>query len=195
MKVYVIRHGQSEANLQERYAGWMPVPLSPLGRQQAEKARENLRRIPIDRVYCSDLARARETAQIVVPACQAEPTAALREIGVGRIEGMLCRECEERYGAQYFQCERMQDFSCFGGETGEEMRQRIHGFLRQLEQLEGVEHVAVIGHEGTVRETLNYALGQTVLLEHLQIDNASISVFDCTQGRWKLLQWNYTGEL
>ena len=194
MRVYVIRHGQSEANLGDYYAGWLPVHLSDKGRQQAEKAGELLRGLRMDRVFCSDLERAKETAAILFPNNQAEPTDALREIGVGRIEGLPIRECEERWPEEYARAEAEQDFSFFGGESGEEMRERIHVFLWQLDKL-GAENIAIVGHEGTVRETLNFALDEVIPLEHLKIDNASVSVFEVTDGHWKLLQWNYTGFL
>ena len=194
MNVYVIRHGQSEANLGDYYAGWLPVHLSDKGRQQAESTRNQLRGIQMDRVFCSDLQRAKETAAILFPENEAEPTDALREIGVGRIEGLPIRDCEERWPEEYARAEAEQDCSFFGGESGAEMRRRIHGFLAEVERV-GADHVAVVGHEGTVRETLNFALEQVIPLEHLKIDNASVSVFEVTAGRWKLLPWNTTGAL
>ena len=194
MRVYVIRHGQSEANLGDYYAGWLPVHLSDKGRRQAENARDQLRGIRMDRVFCSDLQRAKETAAILFPDKQAEPTDALREIGVGKIEGLPIRECEERWPEEYARAEAEQDFSFFGGESSVQMRSRIHLFLWQLDKL-GAENIAIVGHEGTVRETLNFALNQVIPLEHLKIDNASVSVFEVTEGRWKLLRWNHTGVL
>ena len=194
MRVYVIRHGQSEANLADLYAGWLPVHLTDKGRQQAESAQVQLRDIRMDRVFCSDLQRAKETAAIIFPENQEEPTDALREIGVGRLEGLTVRECEERWPEEYARAEAEQDFSFFGGESGVEMRERIHGFLGEMEKIHA-EHVAIVGHEGTVRETLNFALEQIIPLEHLRIENAAVSVFEVSAGRWKLLRWNHTGVL
>ena len=65
----------------------------------------------------------------------------------------------------------------------------------ELEQITGCEHVAVFGHEGTVHQIFNHAVGYDVLLEHLQVDNASATVFSYEDGCWKLLKWNYTGAL
>ena len=55
--------------------------------------------------------------------------------------------------------------------------------------------MAVFGHEGTVHQIFNHAVGHDVLLEHLQVDNASVTVFSYENGCWKLLKWNYTGAL
>ncbi len=195
MKLYVVRHGQSEANAQACHAGWRPVSLTALGRQQAEMARRSLEGVAFDCVYCSDLQRAKETAAIVLPGSVPIYTAALREICVGKLDGLTFAECEEIYGNAYLDSEQRQDFSAFGGETGEEMRRRIHAFLSDLEQLHNVERVAIIGHEGTVRETLNYVLGTVIPLEHVEIQNASVSVFTLGEHGKKLLRWNDTGRL
>ena len=195
MKIYVVRHGQSEANVEDRYAGWRAVSLTALGRQQAEMARENLAGVAFDRVYCSDLQRAKETAAIALPGSIPIYTPALREIGVGKLDGLTIAACEKRYGQVYLDAERRQDFSAFGGETGEEMRQRIHGLLAEVEKLQNVENVALIGHEGTVREMLNYVLGTVIPLEHIEIQNASVSVFSLGEVGRKLLCWNYTGQI
>lgn len=195
MKLYVVRHGQSEANLEERHAGWRSVPLTACGRQQAEMAQRNLSGVVFDRVYCSDLQRAKETAAIALPDCTPVYTPALREICVGKLDGLTFAECEKRYGQDYLAAEQRQDFSAFGGEAGEEMRQRIHSFLAEVEKLQNVERVALVGHEGTVRETLNYVLGTVIPLEHMEIQNASVSVFALGADGRKLLRWNYTGQL
>ena len=190
MELYVVRHGQSTANLEERHAGYLPVELSPLGRRQAAQARRTLEGISFDRVYCSDLLRARQTAEIALPGSKPVFTPLLREICVGELEGMTYRECQERYGADFFDAEARQDYSRMGGETGEEMRARIHGFLRELEGHTELNRVAVFGHEGTVRETLNFALGTVIPLEHMVIRNAAVSVFSIGSEGRKLLGWN-----
>lgn len=192
MELYVVRHGQSMANLEERHAGYLPVELSPLGREQAEKARKTLEGISFDRVYCSDLVRAKQTAAIALPDYEPVYTPRLREICVGKLEGMTYRECEERYGQDFFDAEARQDYSRMGGETGEELRDRIHGFLRELESHMQLQRVAVFGHEGTVRETLNFALGTVIPLEHMVIRNAAVSVFSIGPEGRKLLGWNQT---
>ena len=62
MKVYFIRHGQSEGNRLHLHCGWSDTPLSELGHQQARAANAYLKDIPFDRIYCSDVPRARQTA-------------------------------------------------------------------------------------------------------------------------------------
>ena len=67
MRVYVIRHGESESNASKKWTGWMDVELTEKGKKDAEKAREVLKNIKFDKVYSSDLKRALDTMKIVLP--------------------------------------------------------------------------------------------------------------------------------
>jgi 2,3-bisphosphoglycerate-dependent phosphoglycerate mutase len=86
MRIYVVRHGESETNLQKRWTGWMDVQLTDKGREDARKAGEFLKGITFDKIYTSDLTRAIETAKIALPGCRYETTPLLREINVGKLE-------------------------------------------------------------------------------------------------------------
>ena len=196
MKVYFIRHGQSEGNRLSLHCGWSDTPLSELGHAQAKAAGACLKDIPFDRVYCSDLPRARQTAADALPGCAPIYSEKLREISVGTLADRLIADVAAQYGDPYWEHVRQQDFSAYGGETQQQMRARLKSFFTdELEKLEGLSHVAVFGHEGTVHQILNHAVGYDVLLEHLQVDNASVTVFSFEDGCWKLLKWNYTGVL
>lgn len=196
MKVYFIRHGQSEGNRQRRHCGWSDTPLSELGHQQAKRAGEYLKDIPFDRVYCSDLPRARQTAEDALPGCRPIYSEKLREIGVGTLADRLIVDVAAQYGDPYWEHVRQQDFSAYGGETQQQMRDRLKSFFtEELEQLTDCETVAVFGHEGTVHQMLSYAMGHDVMLQHLVVENASISMFSYQRGYWTLRKWNHTGAL
>lgn len=195
MKVYVVRHGQSECNRLDLRCGWSQTPLSELGHQQAKSANAYLKDIPFDRVYCSDLPRAVQTCKDALPDCQPILTPKVREISVGAMSDRTFDDCIAEYGDRYHHAMRVLDFREFGGESREEMRDRLYGFFKELEQLEGVERVAVFGHEGTAQQLLNYAFDADIYLEHMVIENASVCVFEYKNGIWTLLKWSYTGKL
>lgn len=95
MDIYIIRHGQTDANLRNELQGRRDVPLNEQGREQARRARAFLdeRGILFDRVYSSPLCRAVETARIVsgggVPV---EKDDRLLEMDYGPYEGMDLRK-------------------------------------------------------------------------------------------------------
>lgn len=195
MRVYFVRHGQSEGNRQKRHSGWSATPLSELGHQQARNANAYLKDIPFDRIYCSDLLRARQTCEDALPGSQPILSDKIREVDVGSLSGKLYDECAATLGEPYIRGERLQDFSLYGGENQQQMHERVQSFIHELEQLEGVEHVAVFGHEGTVHQMINYVFGHDVALQHLRIANASATVFSYENGVWTLLAFSYTGTL
>ena len=87
MKIYFVRHGESVNNITGRYTGWMDIDLTDKGREDALRARALLKDLSFDRVYASDLKRARETAEIALPGVSYEVTPLIREIDVGDVAG------------------------------------------------------------------------------------------------------------
>ena len=67
MKLYIVRHGESETNRKGLWTGWLDVALTDKGIADAERVRDTLRGIKFDKVYSSDLQRARVTCEIALP--------------------------------------------------------------------------------------------------------------------------------
>ena len=67
-RLILLRHGESQWNLENRFTGWVDVPLSPRGIQEAKDAGEKLRTFTFDRAFTSVLARANETLRLVLEA-------------------------------------------------------------------------------------------------------------------------------
>ena len=66
MKLYLIRHGETDYNKMKRNQGQIDIPLNEYGRELARKTREGLAEVPFDLCLCSPLSRARETAEIIL---------------------------------------------------------------------------------------------------------------------------------
>ena len=97
----IIRHGESEWNLEHRWQGWMNSTLTPLGERQARERAEQLAQSGFAPavVHCSDLGRARHTAEIVASSMGAAVRAhpGLRERGGGDWEGHTSEEIEVKW--------------------------------------------------------------------------------------------------
>ena len=87
MKIYFIRHGESDYNLAQRHSGWTQVELTEQGKAQAESLRTYLSKISFDKLYVSDLKRAIQTSQLAIPGSNAEQTPLLREYSTGKLAG------------------------------------------------------------------------------------------------------------
>ena len=99
MTVYLARHGETVWNAEERYQGRLDSPLTDTGRAQAEAAALTMRGRGIERLLCSPLGRARDTARVVENALglRAEIDADLAESDIGRWEGLTRDEVESAY--------------------------------------------------------------------------------------------------
>lgn len=92
MKIYLIRHGETDWNLQRLLQGSTDIPLNENGLELARVTAQGLKDVPFDRIYTSPLKRARQTAEILrgernIPIIE-EPR--LKEICFGIYEGYCC---------------------------------------------------------------------------------------------------------
>ena len=101
----LLRHGESQWNLENRFTGWVDVDLSPKGEQEAALAGEKLKSFPIDKAYASVLKRANLTLAIAlekagkknIPIVQ---NPALNERHYGALQGLNKAETAQKYSAE-----------------------------------------------------------------------------------------------
>ncbi len=148
-ELVLIRHGQTNWNVEGRYQGQADVPLNSQGLQQARKLAAALAKEKIDAIYSSDLIRARQTAEAIQQATGAplflEPR--LREINQGQWEGMLFSEIKARDPERH--ARRKADplnIAPPGGETVSQVRQRVLAAVRDILQRHPDQRVALVSH-------------------------------------------------
>ncbi len=101
----LLRHGESQWNLENRFTGWVDVPLSPKGEEEARKAGEKLKNIKIDKRYTSVLKRAIDTDLIAMEVAgkldvPVERDKALNERHYGALQGLNKEETAQKYGKE-----------------------------------------------------------------------------------------------
>ncbi len=99
----LLRHGESQWNLENRFTGWTDVSLSPKGEQEAHEAGEKLKSYEFDKAYTSVLKRAIDTLQIVLKIIgqqhiPIEYDKALNERHYGALQGLNKAETAKKYG-------------------------------------------------------------------------------------------------
>jgi 2,3-bisphosphoglycerate-dependent phosphoglycerate mutase len=104
-KLALVRHGQSQWNLENRFTGWVDSPLTELGRQEARRAGEHLKGIQFDKAYTSALSRAQETLTIMLEVLGQKELPvvkdqALNERHYGALQGLNKKETADKYGAE-----------------------------------------------------------------------------------------------
>ena len=119
----VVRPGESQWNLETRFTGWIDVPLTDKGREEARRAGEKLVAIRFDKAYTSVLQRAIETLQIVLAVIRqehipVERDQALNERHYGDLQGLNKAETAEKYGKEQVHLwRRSYDIAPPGGES------------------------------------------------------------------------------
>lgn len=165
MKLYFVRHGQSEANVLQVISNRaLPHPLTELGRQQAAQLAQSLLAIPFARLYTSPLLRARQTAEIVSAALRVpvDCVDGLREPDCGILEGRsdAAAWAEHHRVSTAWRVAHDYDARIEGGESFNDLRARFGPFLdRALAEYDHTsEAVLVITHGMLIYTMLSITL-------------------------------------
>ena len=152
--LYLIRHGQSEGNLQNVFLGHTDLDLTALGVRQAEITAAYLKGISADAIYSSDLLRALHTARITakVKGLPVVPDPGLREIDGGAWENVPFDELGKRFpGSFSVWTRRFGACRCDGGESVLEMRDRVAAAVEKIARGNPGKTVFLFTHATPIR--------------------------------------------
>jgi broad specificity phosphatase PhoE len=160
--IHLARHGQTAYNAEGRFQGHLPVPLDDTGRAQAAELAETAAGVGLRSLWCSPLARARETADIVAARIGLEPVedARFAETDTGDWTGRSFAEirAEDPEGFRRFEVSDPA-FRYPGGESFAEQSDRVQAGLRDLRAAPGALPALVVCHRGVIRLALAVATG------------------------------------
>jgi alpha-ribazole phosphatase len=161
MKLLLVRHGQTDWNINRRFQGQSDVPLNEVGRQQATALVNRLSREHIDVLFASDLQRAHETARIIAAqqACEIRLDARLREINFGAWEGLTYDEIKHNDPAVL--AAREADIFTTAAPDGETLNQlttRVESVLNDLHTQYAAQTTLMVAHGGPLQILLCLAL-------------------------------------
>lgn len=166
--LFIVRHGQSLWNLENRFTGWADVDLTPLGEEEARHAGDLLKLYPIDTAYTSVLKRAIHTLAIICdmvdrPDLPVTQDAALNERNYGDLQGLNKAETAQKYGAdQVLAWRRSYTQTPPGGESLADTFHRVIPYYQQTiePQLKADKNVLIVAHGNSLRALMMY-------LEHI----------------------------
>ena len=158
-RLILLRHGESQWNLENRFTGWIDVPLSPRGVQEATLAGEKLRSFKFDRAFTSVLARANETLRLVLETISQtdipiEKDKALNERMYGELQGLNKDETAKKYGeAQVKIWRRSYDVRPPGGESLKDTAERVLPYYERTIKpyLQKGDTILVAAHGNSLR--------------------------------------------
>ena len=171
--IYIVRHGQTDWNLEGRTQGHSDIPINEAGRNQAKILKEKLKDIKFDKVFSSPLKRAYETASIITHQPIVKDNRLIERCG-GVLEGMLAKDGpkdidyndpnENRYGI-----ENILDF-----------RYRIFNFLDEIIEKYPNQDILVVTHAGVSIYAKVYFEGEPIdnNYEDLKIKNGQVLIYE-----------------
>jgi len=158
-KLVLLRHGESQWNLENRFTGWVDVPLSPKGEQEARAAGQKLADTTFDRAYTSVLKRAIDTLAIVLgvigqTGLPIEQDKALNERMYGELQGLNKAETVQKYGEQQVKIwRRSYDVPPPGGESLKDTADRVLPYYEQhiRPQILAGKNILIAAHGNSLR--------------------------------------------
>lgn len=180
MKIYLIRHGQTDWNVEGKIQGSTDIPLNETGRKQAACLARGMEKRPVVQIFSSYLKRAVETAAAIGRSqhVDVDVIRGLEEVGFGEWEGLTWPEIEKRYPKEY---ERWWlnpvDVAPPGGERQEDIYRRLaHVTEAILAQAHG--DLAIVSHGAILAYLVEYLMRNHPMEEEIIVGNASISTLE-----------------
>lgn len=169
MKIYVMRHGQTDWNVQKKIQGQSDIKLNEEGRKQALAAKEKVKQFHFDLIISSPLSRAKQTAELVkeenTPIIYSQ---SLVERGFGELEGEVLDlgilEEREKYYTTKKQVESI-----------EHLCQRITDFLEEIQEKQAGKKILLVTHGGVTKAIQYYFTG---ILKSANFQNGEIREYD-----------------
>lgn len=163
-KLFLVRHGQSQWNLENRFTGWQDVDITELGEQEAKQAGIALKDETVDVAFTSKLIRAQHTLKIILNETGKTDMpviidGALNERSYGMLEGLNKAETAEKYGAEQIHIWRRSfDIAPPGGESLKDTYDRVIPYFENFvqPQLQQHKNVLIVAHGNSLRALIMY---------------------------------------
>ncbi len=195
--VYLIRHGETDWNLQGRWQGHLDIPLNAIGYRQARLLANRLVRdgVRFDAIYSSDLSRAYQTAWEIGAALKVpvQLLPALREIDTGLWSGLTTNEVQERFPTEWEQLLQGVDLPRGGAETMAALYQRVVTAVEAMVAQHRGHTLAFVTHGGCIRVLLDHAENfhdHHTFGRYPHIGNTSVTILEIGYKHWRVKKVN-----
>ncbi len=166
VKLYVVRHGETNSNVRHTCIGHKDVPLNETGRAQAERLAEKLRDVPLDAIYASPLSRAVDTAT---------PTAEMKGLNITTVDDLIERDFGDWDDMTYEEIEQKDPelyaewrsdrqgtaFKIPNGESSDEVHKRVGDAVNRIIAENDGKSVLIVTHLGAARHIISNVLNLT----------------------------------
>jgi len=163
-ELIIVRHGQSQWNLENRFTGWIDIDLSPKGIEEAKEAGEKLKGYKFDKAYTSALTRAQRTLDIILDSIgqkdiPVEKDKALNERMYGDLQGLNKDDTRKQYGDEQVKIWRRSfDIAPPGGESLKDTADRVLPYYHEKIEpdLKAGKKILISAHGNSLRALIMY---------------------------------------
>ena len=205
-KLILLRHGQSQWNLENRFTGWKNVPLTEKGETEAKKAGELIKKhnISIDRVFSSLLERANRTAEIAIKKAELNnllennkiimtPSEKLNERDYGDLVGLNKQETADKFGKdQVHIWRRSYDIPPPNGESLKDVVERVSPYFKENIKpiIDKGENILIAAHGNSLRAMMiELGIYKPEEISNIELPTGSPLCINLDQG--KLVDFKY----
>ena len=205
-KLILLRHGQSQWNLENRFTGWKNVPLTEKGEVEAKKAGELIKKhnISIDRVFSSVLERANRTAEIAIKKAELNNllennkiiltcSEKLNERDYGDLVGLNKQETADKFGKdQVHIWRRSYDTPPPNGESLKDVVERVSPYFKENIKplIDKGENILIAAHGNSLRAMMiELGMYKPEEISNIELPTGSPLCINLDQG--KLVDFKY----
>jgi len=190
MKIYIVRHGETEWNVKKLMQGWKDSPLTENGIRNAENLSKRLKNINFDYIFSSPSYRAQKTAEIIA-GNRARITVEddLKEMGFGSWEGAKKELLEKNYPEEIYNFWNKPDlYKPVDGETFDEIFVRVN---RIIDKILGYncDNILIVSHTVFIR--VLFLIIKNIKLENLWtgpiIKDTGLTIIECINNKIDIL--------
>jgi len=189
-RVLLVRHGQTDWNIQGRWQGFEPVSLNADGWMQARALANSMRGRPIGAIVTSDLPRAYETASAIGEVVGLRPDAdqRLREFNLGIFQGFTRDESSMKFPDEWrrFQADYW-DYHIPKGESRRMMQNRVYQAWKDVVKTNDGPEVIIVSHGGSIKMLLLKLFPDMPHLNDVHLGNTSVTMLERAGEDWRLV--------
>ena len=197
-EIILVRHGETEWNVEEVFRGRIDIELNETGIKQAELLAEYLSHIKIDAIYSSPLRRALKTAEMLASyhRLDTEIAPGLIDFDYGKWQGLAHQEVKDKYKELYAEwIKNPHQVRMLAGESLNDVRERAIGVVdKVIAKYQGT--VVLVSHRVVNKVLICALLGlDNSHFWHIRQDTCGITTFICENERFMLTEHNNTSYL
>ncbi len=195
-RLYIIRHGQTVWNKENRLQGWKDAPLTEKGIKQAEALKERLEEEKLSKVYSSPLGRTLRTAEIATENkdLDIKKDERIKEINMGKWEGTRSKMIKKRFPGIYHDFwKNPHEYEPISGESFYDVKRRTESFLKEIVSNDD-GNILVVSHGCASKLMMSYFEGRPLrdLWKPPELKEGCLNIIDFSDEESKIIKFGDT---